>query len=397
LALTARILTTKIEKKALKKLYLILVNTKKIPKLHRQGLHLKPVELKNTFFYIFLALFGFSAGAQTATPTPEAEPAASGWVNPEHTSEDYMGGTDGWFIGADVGRTVFYGDVALYNTFPKRSQYKQSLGNGGSFYFGKKFTFGLSAEVQGFMGTLKGKKISGKLYHRTFDADYFQYSVNAKYNLSQLAFRDIPGRKFFNRFTVYITAGGGQMFFRSRLYKLAVNNTWYLDTASGYNTVGIDSISATVGGGDVTQKTKMLSAIAIPAGAKINFKLNGTTDLVLDLTYTTIFSDYVDSWVRNWSHKDRYLYMGVGLVYNLNTGKDADIPEDQRIFRPKSKTKDAYDKDAGGGSSEKKGGLFNFGGRPRSGNKKEDRDLEIRMKMYELQLKLFEMQYLMGQ
>jgi hypothetical protein len=338
-----------------------------------------------------LVLLGFSAFSQS---TETASAGGSGWVNPEHTQEDYMDFKQGWFIGADIGKTVYYGDVALYNVFPKTSQFKQSMGNCGSFYFGKKFKFGLSAEVQGFKGSLRGNKISYRLYERHFDADFFQYSVNVKYNLSQLVFRDIPGRKVFNRFTVYLTAGGGQMFFRSRLYKHAANDYWYLENTNGYSTAGIDSAGPTSAGGNVLDKTQMHTAIAIPAGVKINFKLNGKTDVVLDATYSTVLTDDLDSWKRTWSHQDRYLYLGLGLVYNLFA--DGDIPDDQRIFRPRDKTAatDAYDKDEAPKTERK--GLFNFGGRSK-GNKKDDRDLEVRMKMYELQLKLFEMQYLMNQ
>jgi hypothetical protein len=344
---------------------------------------------KKTTWLGSLVLLCFSALSQSTETTS----ASGGWVNPEHTQEDYMDFKQGWFIGADAGKTVYYGDVALYNVFPKTSEFRQSMGNCGSFYFGKKFKFGLAAEVQGFKGSLQGEKISGRLYHRYFNADFYQYSVNVKYNLSQLVFRDIPGRKVFNRFTVYLTAGGGQMFFRSRLYKLAVDNNWYLENTNGYSNTGIDSAGPTSAGGNVVDRTKMHSAIAIPAGAKINFKLNGKTDVVLDATYSTVLTDDLDSWKRTWSHQDRYLYLGLGLVYNLFA--DGDIPDDQRIFRPRDKTAaDAYDKDEAPKAERK--GLFNFGGKSK-GNKKDDRDLEVRMKMYELQLKLFEMQYLMNQ
>lgn len=328
--------------------------------------------------------------------------SSSSWVNPAHTSEDLLGIKDGWFIGADIGRTLIYGDVALYNFFPERADWKKSFGNCGTFYFGKKLKWGLSAEAQAFLGTLKGEKRSGNLYPRYFNADFMQYSVNVKYNLSQMIFRDVPGRKFFNRFTVYLTAGGGQMFFRSRLYKYAVNNQWYLEKATGYTAVGIDSASATSGGGVVTEKGKMISAIAIPAGVKVNFKLNSQTDVVFDFVYNTIFTDQLDGWVRTWSHKDRYAYFGIGLVHNLNTNNNGDVPDDQRLFRPRSKKiKDAHSDDdddsSSSKSSDKKGGLFNFGGgKSKSSDKKEDKDLELRMKMYELQLKLFEMQYLMS-
>ena len=57
-----------------------------------------------------------------------------------------------------------------------------------------------------------------------------------------------------------------------------------------------------------------------------------------------VFSDQVDSWSRSWSHKDRYLYAGIGLMYNFGNQKDEDIPAEDRLLRPHSKkVDDAYD------------------------------------------------------
>jgi hypothetical protein len=130
----------------------------------------------------------------------------------------------------------------------------------------------------------------------------------------------------------------------------------------------------------------------LPIGGKINFKLNQKTNIVLDLSYVTCFTDQVDSWSRSWSHKDRYLYTGIGLMYNFGAAKDDDIPDSDRLLRPKSKKSntsgDAYEKSSSSSDSGKKGGIF------KKKAKKEDKDLEIKMKLYELQLKLFEMQYL---
>lgn len=324
----------------------------------------------------------------------EDTPPPSNWVNPEHTGESYMGIKEGWFIGADAGGTLFYGDVALYNTLPKFGDWSKSVGNGYSLYFGKKFKWGLSAEIQGFKGTLKGEKMADRLYPRYFRGDVIDYSLSLKYNLSQAIFRETPGRKFFNRFTVYVTVGGGQVLYRSRLYKQAVNGNWYLEKTNSYTTVGIDSAGATSAGGNVVDKKAFSSAWIIPAGGKINFKLNGQTDLVLDLRYVTVLSDKIDSWERSWSHQDKYFYTGIGLNYNLATKSEGDIPDDQRLLRPhkKSKAKDGY---SSSGSSTS--GTPSGGGGSRKSRKaaKEDKDLEIKMKLYELQLKLFEMQYLM--
>lgn len=324
-----------------------------------------------------------------------SDPIKANYDNPEHTSEDLLGLKDGWFVGFDGGATLFYGDVALYDNFPKPSDLKKSMGGGVSLLGGKKFKFGLAAEIQLFKGTLKGEKQAANLYQRYFTSDLLGYSVSAKYNLSQLMFREKNDRRFFNRLAVYVNVGAGQTFFRSRLYKLANNNKWYLENVSGFTTAGIDSAGAKSSAGIVTDKVKTVSSIIIPVGAKVNFKLNANTDLFLDVSYVTVFSDQLDAWVRTWTHKDRYLYTGVGLMYNFGKSEGNDIPDSDRFLRPhgkKSKSKkvsgDAYEKSSSTSTSDSKKGLF------KKKEKKEDKDLEIKLKLYELQLKLFEMQYL---
>ena len=347
------------------------------------------INLCNTFFSIVLVLFSVNSGAQTSDSTVK-----STYDNPEHTSENLMGVKQGWFLGIDAGTNLYYGDIALYNNFPQLKDYSKSAGRGFNIYGGKKFKFGLSAEIQLFKGTLKGEKRSGNLYPRYFRADIMGYSLSAKYNLTQLIFRNKNDRSFYNRLTLYFTVGCGQIFFRSRLYKYAGSNPqWYLERVSGYTSSGIDSAGNGSGGGLVTDKAKTVSAIILPIGGKLNFKLNNRTDLVLDMSYVTVFSDQLDSWSRSWSHKDRYLYTGIGLMYNFGTKADTEIPDEDRFFRPHSKksnthvSSDAYDKSPAPSGDSKKG-LF------KKKVNKEDKDLEIKMKLYELQLKLFEMQYL---
>lgn len=357
-------------------------------------------KIAHSFFNVKLNVFALSVCFVLFSITAFSQTQDSDTVkntkydNPEHTSENYMGLKQGWFVGIDAGTTLFYGDVALYNVLPKWDDINKSVGRCFSIYGGKKFKFGLAAEAQIFKGTLKGEKQADKLYRRYFRADIMGYSVSAKYNLSQLIFRNKNDRKFFNRVTLYATVGVGQIFFRSRLYKLALNDQWYLEKVSGYSTSGIDSAGISQAGGLVQDKAKTVSAIILPIGGKINFKLNSKTDIVLDISYVTAFTDQLDSWSRSWSHKDRYLYTGIGLMYNFGTSQDADIPESDRLLRPKSNDgksqgiDDAYEKSSPSNDGPKKTSSS------KKKSKKEDKDLEIKLKLYELQLKLFEMQYL---
>lgn len=346
---------------------------------------------KTIFIFLSIIVTGFSSFSQSQTnPSDTAT-----WVNSEHTSENLMGLKQGWFVGGDVGTTLFYGDVALYNNFPKFKDFNKSFGRGLSLYGGKKFKFGLAAEAQAFYGTLQGQKNAPPLYQRYFKGDVLNYSISVKYNLAQLFFREKQDRKFFNRLGVYATVGIGQAFFRSRLYKLASNNQWYLEKATGYSTSGIDSAGPSSAGGLVNTKAKMQSAIILPVGGKISYRLNKKTDIVLDFYYVTVFSDQVDSWSRSWSHKDKYLYTGVGLCYNFGRSSEDEIPYDQRLLRPHGKKSNPDVSSADTDMMPATTGSISKGSsKRRSKSAKEDKDLEVKLKLYELQLKLFEMQFL---
>jgi hypothetical protein len=339
------------------------------------------------FAFVFILIHG-SVFSQVIPVNQDA------WVNPDHKSENLMGLKKGWFVGADFGSNLFYGAVTLYNNFPKIKDFNKSFGTGYSFYGGKKFKFGLAAEAQLFKGNIQGYKISPPLYNRRFKGDVLDYSVSVKYNLSQLFFREKQDRKFFNRLGVFATIGVGQVFYRSILYKQAYNNQWYIERTTGYNAKGIDSAGTTSAGGVVTTKSKMASAIILPVGGKINFKLNKKTDLVLDIYYVTVFSKSVDSWNRTWTKDDKYLYTGVGLCYNFGRGDEDEVPQDERLLRPHSKkekadeSSDDSDVKIPTSSGAQRKGLFN-----RKSNK-EDKDLELKLKLYEIQLKLFEMQFM---
>jgi|GEM_PF-2574481 hypothetical protein len=368
-----------------KKLYLARVIKSDMNKLilSKSISHLKII----VFSCVFAS--SFSALSQSASN--------SDWVNSDHKTENLMGLKQGWFVGGDFGSTLHYGAISLYNRFPKVNDFSKSFGNGYSLYGGKKFKFGLAAEAQVFKGNILGYKISPPLYERKFTGNVLGYSINAKYNLSQLFFREKNDRKFFNRLGVYLTAGFGQVYYRSILYKLASNNQWYIENATGYKTKGVDSAGINSAGGVVTTKAAMASAFILPIGGKLNFKLNKKTDIVLDIYYATVFSKSVDSWDRTWTKDDKYLYMGLGLCYNFGRGDEDEVPDSQRLLRPHERhskaasTTDSSNDDMTGstGSPEKKG-LF----KRKSSSKKEDKDLEIKLKLYELQLKLFEMQFL---
>lgn len=310
------------------------------------------------------------------------------WVNPEHTQEKFLDFKNGWFVGAGGGPTVYYGDVALYNHWPKFKDYGQSIAGGFSIFGGKKIIYGLAAEIELSKGKLMGMKIADRLYNRYFKADYMDYSVSVKYNLTQQLFRKPHYSKIISRTSLHLTAGAGQTFFRSRLYKQAHDGNWYLEKVTGFEATGIDSAGITSAGGLVTTRKSMGKALIMPIGGKINYKINHRTDVTMDVRYVTVFSDEVDGWVRSWSHKDRYLYLGFGVTLNIGKKDDEDVPREKRFIPNEEKTATA-------GAADGDIPAIPLPGKKSGKKTKADRELELKLKMYEMQLMIFELQYLM--
>jgi hypothetical protein len=329
------------------------------------------------------------AAALLASMYLQAQEKSEGedWVNPEHTPEKFLDFKNGWFVGLAGGPTLHYGDVALYNYWPKFKDYDQSIAGGFSLFGGKKIIYGLAAEIELSKGKLMGQKIADKLYNRYFRADYMDASLSVKYNLTQQLFRKSHYSKIVSRTSLFLTAGAGQTFFRSRLYKQAYNGQWYLEKAIGYNTTGVDSAGITSAGGLVTTKKGMVNSLMVPVGGKINYKINHRTDVTMDVRYVTVFSDEIDGWVRSWSHKDRYLFIGIGFTLNIGKKDDEDLPKDKRFIKDKD--------EKAASSSDPEIPQIPLPGKSSGKKSKSDRELELKLKMYELQLMIFELQYLM--
>jgi len=297
----------------------------------------------------------------------------------------YLDFKSGWFFGADAGTTLFYGDVTTYNVFPKFSDFNKSFGHGISLFGGKQIKWGLSGEIQVSSGSLKGTKTDVANIPFFFNGDYQSYSLSAKYNISDLYLRKFGKRsngKNANRMNVYFTVGGGQVFYRSRLYYVAGNR---LKQAYGYT----ETLPTQPTGQYLLEKSNSLSSIIIPVGVKFQHKLNYKTDLSFDFYYVNTFTDKLDAWERSWSHEDRYLYMAVGLVYHFGRREDSDeVPKSLRVSSEKKEVSNDDASEAGDSAPRK--GLF--GRRSRKSNSTDNDDLNLRLKLFDTQLKLFEMQ-----
>ena len=114
-------------------------------------------------------------------------------------------------------------------------------------------------------------------------------------------------------------------------------------------------------------------------------------DFHFDFTQTTTFTDRLDAFSRDWTAKDKYEYIGVGITYNFNRSKE----DEPKKREKKEDTKEANaDTSTNVKSDDSNHKLFS--GKKKSNKGEEDELLNIRLKLFETQLKLFEMQYLLG-
>jgi len=308
---------------------------------------------------------------------------------------------NGASISASAGMNVYFGDLAAYNLFPRPKQFREHVTAAFKASIARDIKWGLGAQFNYQVGSLIGTRKTGRFSTTvSFENDFYDLSFQINYLLNDALFK----KNEYNRFKLYANVGVGSIWFRSQLYD---PNT--LDTKDSEGFIEIENTQG-VSQKNLSDKTSKARASTIVYGFKLSYKLNYKTDLHLDFTQTAANTDRLDAFGRGFSSRDKYDYIGIGLTFNFNRTEE-DAPK-KKPKKEKTK-KDAYDN----GSSENNNnnnngssansdnirrGIFSRKNRARrdrrngrDGNN-EDQLLNIRLKLFETQLKLFEMQYLIG-
>lgn len=302
----------------------------------------------------------------------------------EAASESEEGGNknfgpvfDGAYISMSAGMNTYFGDIAAYNLFPRPSQFGDHVTSAFKFTLGREIKWGLGAQLNYQKGSLIGTRKTGKQSSTiSFRNKFHDLSLQVNYRLNDVLFK----KSEYNRFTLYGHFGLGMMWYRTQLFDTFTLNT---KDYEGYVEVeGTESLSQKT----LSDKVKKARTWAIPYGIRLNYKVNYKVDFHFDFTQTSTFTDRLDAFSRGWTSKDKYDYIGIGVTFNFNRSGD-DAPK-------KREKEDAYDDDATSASATPKKGLFGKKKKRKKGD--DDELLNIRLKLFETQLKLFEMQYLLG-
>ncbi len=294
----------------------------------------------------------------------ESDASAEDLTLPEVIFNDFS-------IGGMGGMSVFHGDLANYYFFPRKDDWASSIRFGYKAYMEKDIIAGAGARLMFSKGKIAGGAQKGaQSHHMNFKGEYWDVSIQAKYRLSDLIFKKASDSKFF----IHGYVGIGMLGFRSvERY-----------TESGYvrNYVGYEGTpaAANVYWTDLQSKTKAYKTLFIPVSLKGGYRITKRADLIFEWSLNNSRTDLMDTWVRDWTAKDKYTLWGLGLQFTFNRS-DA-----EELERREKKQKEKKDKVA------KNNGKRNKGGDSSSSESLEM--LNTSLKILELQLKMFEMQYL---
>lgn len=320
-------------------------------------------------------------------PKPEKvkETSSSSSSEEDEEGDKNLGAAfNGAWISISGGMNYYYGDIARYRVFPRPSQFDEHIRSAFKVSLGREIKWGMGAQASFQKGSLIGTRKTGKQSSTvTFENQFYDVSFEINYLLNKALFK----HNEYNRFYLYGYIGVSSVWYRSYLYDTETLNTKDFE--------GFIERPETQG---VSQKNLLdkdgnPQTFAIPVGMRLNFRYNHKMDIHLDCSLTSTFTDRLDAFSRNFTAKDKYAYVGLGVTYNFNRTKD-DAPKKRE--KQKKDTTDSADATSEKDSDIKSGILS----RNKSNNKrgkKDDELLNIRLKLFETQLKLFEMQYLIGQ
>ncbi|MGE3653149.1 MAG: hypothetical protein AB7G22_03440 [Flavobacteriales bacterium] len=290
---------------------------------------------------------------------------------------------DGLSIHLSAGANVYFGDIANYKLFPNISQFRQHVTGGFKFAVAREIKWGLGAQVNYQRGSLIGTRKTGKYSSTvTFETRFYDISLQLRYPLSDALFK----KNEYSRFKLFGYVGFGSAWYRSQLY-----DTETLGTKDYEGYIEVDE-TKNLAQKTLSDKVPKAQTWIIPYGVTLVYKYNYKMDFHVDFTQTATTTDRLDAFSRDWTARDKYDYIGVGVTYNFNRTAD-DAPKKKQ---KKETTEKTSNEDSSSTKVKSDSGNKLFGNRKKKSKTEDDELLNIRLKLFETQLKLFEMQYLLG-
>ncbi len=213
-----------------------------------------------------------------------------------------------WFISAEGGITVFFGDIKRYDYVPDH-KFPIEIQPIGSLNIGKELSPVIGLRGQFLYGGLSGHKKSA---HMNFKSSLMGAHLMANINLVYLLTRTRFGS---NRLNVYSSFGVGYLMWDSELYNDIM-------PADGNNLMAISK----------------KGALSIPGSLTIEYLITKNFSMNMQGMLYVVTSDWVDA-KEGGIKTDMINYNSLGFVYKFNTsrGKHSKIKYelDPSVYEPK--------------------------------------------------------------
>lgn len=305
---------------------------------------------------------------------------------PAGSDQQLVGFFNGFSVGGSAGVGLFHGSLADYNIFAPFSDFSTYYKFGWRAYVQRDIAYGLVLKLGFEKGQLAGGRLPGKQSIPVdFETRYNTINLSAAYNLLDLMTKKdgLKNQKFY----LFGEIGIGLTLFRSVSYWRAEDNR--PRDFVGYTPVDPNPPTQRY---TLDTKTAPAKALNVPVGFTFGYRMNYKTDVTFSYTLNNLSTQRLDTWDRDYAAQDKYSYFGLGIRYNFNRDK-SEYPKKKSKERKK---KESSKEDVAPKSvnlqepiqSRKSGAIV---------PEKENAQLEdVKLKMFELQLKLFEMQYLLN-
>lgn len=205
-----------------------------------------------------------------------------------------------WFVGVSPGIVSYFGDLSQYDYNPVNKIIYES-GPAISLNVGKKLTNYLEVGILAILGKVSGSRDDWDI---EFLNRFNEYGIYTEVSLANII---KPRRR--SRIDYGITANYSLMNWRSVSYRISDQG---IILAHGLDTDGNKS-----GEGQTTNY--------FGAGYYVGFALNSHFTIRLSQTMQILNTDHFDSWegVSNSDLNDRILRSGIGLIFNINSGRSS--------------------------------------------------------------------------
>lgn len=284
---------------------------------------------------------------------------------------------NGVSFGGGLGASWFMGDLADHKVMPKPADWSTTLGYNWSLYLRKEFKYGIGAKLQFDKGDLQGGRVIGDASPRVdFETEYTSLHLQLSFNLLEPIF-DGRAKK---RYYLNAEIGAGLTFYRSLTF-------WgegppLVRDFEGYSTQDEPATQRY----STMERASMTQTINIPIGLTFGYMLNHRVDVTAQVMLNNVMTDRLETWARDRSSRDKFAYTTIGIRYNFNR-TEKDFPDRRKRKNTRSRASVSPNElDLGDKLKPVKG----FKG----SSKREKEMLEAMMRMYELQLQLFQLQYL---